>query len=558
PWLADRRALSGLAESDPYRAISELLPESIDARRRETLVRVLMAVARATDAHETARAFSDETDTLGRCLMNIHHISSALGQSLPWLKALWQDEIVSEKIESLVEVLPLLRPDAMCRDVIDALRKAQQRIAAIAPLDMLPRNRIQNWLLRIPTSDPEAKIETAMCKAESGESELARIRREVGEVIGGLRHVGTCWSSTHPQPDGAVAHEHRRLLQILLESFNVLRHDEIRRACVGLASVSVPGKCTRSAIGSMLGTDPKMSEIIERVMTESYVPVFPRLGLQMRHILLRRTKSPTPTRGLVEAADTGNPRLRRLLGYVEPVTSGGPSGWPREDFVQTVTHTLVQSFRWDLFDPTSGEWREPWLAEPSDVLGGTDTGLAQPSVDTPLKLSARDVDTLGLLWGLDGTHAMRERLLGELVVPRRSRSLARDRLIRGGAVTVNYHPRLEYTGLWDGIFVMVSSSSLADGLRFQRWLVAVSPYIELSTSDRTGDMAALVRVPRGQALVLRGRCEEVAGSLQMRCITCSLRTHRTYRASALSRLFDRRSHRWTDPWATRRLDTGAR
>ncbi len=532
-----------------------LLPRSTPRDIREELSNALAYVARdRAFVHDSWPLTYGGLSNLGSAIVHIHRIARFMGQSVDWLLAIWEREVTRVETRAAKNVLEAITESATCGDVRSAIKNAIADIREILPKNVFAADRIEPWLNLMPESEADTLLETVLIDGTTGKRLTPTMKKRLRQDISSRRQPETVWRAVSPSADGTAAYEYHDLIRSFHRSLVAQRDSRVLHLCQKLAKSKPHSAMSPAYIARTIRVKRHEADTLGQIMTETYSPSLQRLSIQLRVIVTRKSRTELQTNGLCERLLIHDQRYKLALAFLEPSGSSGPTHSVPDDSMQIVADSKTVSMRFDV--PDEGHSSTNSRKKPND--GRVILSIAEPPAKKTVGPSAREVDMIGLMWGLDGTHRQREDLLNHCQVPKSTRAYTRERILRERMMSRMYHPRLEYAGVPDGLLIAVRTMKARDRDWFRNWLLDTAAYVELLENhpdSGTCDLVATVRVPRDVLSELRSTAPGKLASLGLESedyVVCRIEHQSTYRLSALGRIFDDRTCKWIDPWFKRK------
>jgi len=532
--------------------VMALLPRSMPPDIREDLSNALALVVRdRTFVHDSWPLIYSGLTNLGSAIIHIHRIARLMQQRVDWLLAIWEREITRVEIKAAREVLASITANATCGGVRSAIEDALTDIRELLPRSVFAADKIEPWLNRIVGSQSDTLLEDVLVDGTTGRPSTPLMKEQLRQAISDRHERETIWSAVSPSADGAVAYGHYDLIRSFHRSLVALDDKRVLLLSQRLARRKPRSGLTSAYISRTIHVKRHEADVLGQIMAETYSPNLQRLGIQLRLILTKNALSAFQTNGLCEKLLIDDQRYNLALAFVEPSGSPGPA----ESTLDGSRHIVADSKTVSMCFHTSDDERSSGSKHSRRRNDRLILSIGGPAAKRATRPSPREVDTMGLLWGMDGTGRRREELLNRCQVPKSTRAYTRDRILQERMMSVMWHPRLEYSGLPDGLLIAASRVDARDRDRFRNWLLDAAAYVEvLENHPKSGtcDIVATVRVPKGDVSVLGTMAQGELADLGVEpedYVLCRIRRQSTYRLSALGRIFDDRACEWTDPWS---------
>ena len=360
-----------------------------------------------------------------------------------------------------------------------------------------------------------------------------------------VREQRAVWPGLTLHGDGARASNWGQLIANLRARLHSLLFRPLEALCVSHSVGGSTRRMTWRSIQEVVGCEAALARrlrtVVPLLMTERHVPVLHSLGLRLRYVLTEKSRPVLVSPGLVErytakvVRATRRERVPGLTVHLEPLDSSGPTDWPTDEVLMELTaERVVVSVRMDMFDREQevpfagvrGVWHtgEPVWPVDRDRAVVLDTGTVGRGGGAGRgRVTRYAVALLGILWAHRGPGDHTARLMRASGLTPKTVSANMEVLRQAHAVLSAYHPNVEYMGLPEGVVVLLHGASAREVRDMVKETLARSPYAEVMTDERAGDMVALIRLP---SLVspLGELLETVSGEhYEMAVATC--RTH---------------------------------
>ena len=377
--------------------------------------------------------------------------------------------------------------------------------------------------------------------------------------IDGLKIQTPDWQNLTIRPDGAPRIEWSWLTSRLRNRIRSLRYEPLRAILAKLNSEKKPSMIRRQDIEGVAGVPRTaarfVQENLKQLITERHLISMPSIGLRHRCVISHDKRQPWPMHSLYEYVALDDEDFGSLQFYIEPVTSEGPDN---PNLLSIAAHTEVVSFRMSLFNPFSkqgeelGIWRDMAFEDAKFNPEGENSWpyaesetASNDSVHTPSEIERM---VLSILWTHRGPPEHRSMLPRIFDIPTTTWRENLARIRNASALSVVYHPSLEYCALPDGVYLAVMDASISQIEDVNRWLCTSFPYAHILLGD--DGLVALVRLPEGKSAYYSSVMESEMMKRNLQYIFAHPKAQRTYYMTALSRLFSMPEGKWKDPWVS--------
>jgi hypothetical protein len=535
-------------------------------------------------------------DFVSSSLLSLHRIARTVEQSVPWLLIIWQMNIVDFKLKKLREAKILVRNSLDLDDTIDLLDAMKDDVQRVVASDDDPLIRkFSRWRSKLYAFNDatESEIEELSrrlrtARNDRDEAELKRLREERNErrvenekalrneLLDLLKKLDEEIqlhreklsvierNQLSVRSDALTDTSASLLSQSIRENLNILKFETIVDISKTIANTDTLASPSTEDIQHGLKVEHwKAKDLLKRVrnlFTERFITSFRILDLKLRYILTPGIKKRVTSPGLLETVvmerstfhtDTIGFEPRGADVHLEPVVSNGPSNLEVESdqFHIDVNEELV-SFRYDLFDQQQG-WRiEPWQESLVSAKRDLSSLTKDTKSDSPTIMpTARDVDILGPLMGLESRTRERLWILKSLGIPQRTISESTKRLMKHRVVKPIHHPLIDYCGLPESIMIFTADVEKEKLKSFVKWLTGVFPYVKVRHDYEKGNVVAEARTPLFGLTRVEEHLNKQAQSLEGEVAIGRLKAvPHTYYFTVLQRLYHHKDGQWIDPW----------
>ncbi|MFW9953798.1 MAG: hypothetical protein ACFFD3_04520 [Candidatus Thorarchaeota archaeon] len=365
-------------------------------------------------------------------------------------------------------------------------------------------------------------------------------------------------SSLIPDNPPFVSHSKERIM--------ALNYAPLVEICRALSSHTKPHLLTRVEVSKILNmpwnTARYRIALIDLLLSENFIPVYRNLGLKRRWILTRERKKLDASPGLLQRLKLRYGEFGAAFVYAEKDESEGP--WRLSlGAKQYVTENETISFRMDLYNQKERHWifrpwenPESWMKKPN-IWNGDNTKWLVRKTDVITKngdlLKPQKMRLFSSLLANRGSLTYRKMLLGLLGSKSTTMKQRTDTLCSEGALTVLYHPSLDYAGLPEGILVAISGLEKKSLSAISKWFMGSMPYLHMFDGQK-GDFLAIIRLPEFSTGITISFLNEFLQSKELgfRIETPfhinSIEESRTYDLTMTSKLFDEKKRVWLDSW----------
>lgn len=376
---------------------------------------------------------------------------------------------------------------------------------------------------------------------------------------------------TIPRPDSALINSVPEFIQQAQDSINVVSFEPLRRLCSLFFQRNTIQSLGQNTISSLLNipldTARNRVSVFNLALTERFIPHYSAMGLRQRWIRSRISPDeryrPSPeSLGLIGKFLIGfdNPTPTTL--HLEPINSVGPHKIPGIDSFTTDFESVslrldrynIEEEKWD-FDV----WKEPerWTRK-SNLWNPQKKLWLRRRTDTKkkiLRITSKQMRLIGALAANQGSVRYRRLLLRLLGIKLSSIKARIDRLCDIGALSVLYHPLLEYSGLPEAIMLQVPDISGDRRDNLMHWISGVMPYSHIYCGKRDS-LVAIFRIPKNQTDITISFVNEYLseGPLGLPIVKFDINpiiNMSTYNISIAHRMIGSGSNRWKDPWFIR-------
>ncbi len=508
-------------------------------------------------------------DALSAALLYLYIISNVVRQKIPWLLTIWKLKLKEVKIDAMKSVYDSLSREASKDNIQESMQEADKNISDalgkdptidgfLPPQDPLSR-KINDWIRLV-----------SVTKSSDMKTQKSELRKEVKEIIADLLGYSatlqtkinvhstavTNWDTLALRSDGPTAEAHEPLLRLIRGELNILRYDPIRKLSINLSSVEDPGHPTLddfNQVSDFQGTRIAYYEMhrIEPLLNECFIPTLRKLGLRYRYIFTPRQRPGVLSEGLVERMILTEKDIRGCTVHVEPNTSQGPNPRQfRKGSYEAVVEDEIVSLNLNHFDLESGDWLSNTQQEvPREKQ--KDSLLIQRSTisddNKPFSLTTRQLEIIGLLWGMNGPRSQRKFILERVNYPNQTANRMLREMLDGQVVRMLYLPALEFCSLPDGLIAYANCSDRRSRDRFVDHIIESQSFARIRIGD-SNDVLAHIRVPLKNSDYVAGDLKEKIGEFSDHYFTARLRSTNTYKIATLHKLRKPKTRKWIDPW----------
>lgn len=459
-----------------------------DHEFREQILFVLSRVALGDLEPENAIAFAAKSlDPITAALLNIHLIAMVTGQTVGWLRVIWERRMRREKTEIPGSVL--------------AGETFPEHGRTTLIVDGFPVYRYESFI-----SELRSSINILQ-------------NSQVREMLKYLRDVRT--------PGHPVGNDAEKAIGGLgRDKYGVAK--TLRQMIMEFYWPTLAGVGLR----------------FRHILTQRIRPMIDSDGLAENLVV-----SPQDWPASDQSVSMGE--RARLTMHIEPVESKGPEeGQIVGNPLMITTDRNVISFRGDLYDVQKKEWRSPWISDREQVVEDG-LSVSRSSRITGKKTyhpTQRETNLMGVLWATPGTSAQRSWVLRSLEFPRATQRKAFERLTEKGILSIQYLPVLEYCALPEELIIVVKGAEKSKLSSYIEWVSDSFPFSVCHYSE-TGSLLARMLIPQATSRgitqqILSERLRNLGG---VHALT-TLRWRRSYQFTVLNRLY--RKDRWSDPWTS--------
>ncbi len=509
-------------------------------------------------------------DALSAALLNIYIIANSVNQKIPWLLTIWNMKIKEAKIYSLTLIYDSLSKDSSVDYIKETMKEADIHINSAfgedlkidgfqPPEDWLSR-KINDW------------IRLVSAKTSNIKTVKTELRKEVSEIIADLKGFSatlesktnvditpaTNWNILALRSDGPIAHAHEPLLRLIRNEINILRYNPIRGLIVNLSLVEEPARPTVNdlmQVSNFTSNRTAYYEMhrLEPLLNECFIPNLRKIGLRYRYIFTPRQRPGVISEGLIERMILTDQEIRGCTIHAEPNLSQGPNPrqFPKGSYEAVVEDEIV-SLNLNHFDLESGDWISKTQIE-SPRTKQKDSLLIQRTTisedKTPVALTSRQVELLGLLWMLQGSRSQRKWFTNRVNYPQQTANRMLRAMLDDQILRLLYLPSLEYCGLADGLIAYANCNNRKSRNKFVDHITESQPFARIYVGD-SNDVVAHIRIPLKNSDYVAGNLKEKMVEFSDSYFTARLRSSKTYKIAILHKLRIPKTGVWIDPWLT--------
>lgn len=505
-------------------------------------------------------------DALSAALLHVYIIANSVNQKISWMLTIWRLKIKEVKIDALELIYDSLSKETSVDYIQETMKEADRRINDAfgkkpviggfqPPQDPLSR-KINDWLKLVSGKKSNIK------------KEKANLRKIVTEIIAELKGFSatleskinvdstpvTNWDILAIRSDGPTAHAHEPLLRSIRGEINILRYDPIRNMCINLSSVEEPGRPTVDDLIQVSNFTGRTAYYemhrLEPLLSECFIPTLRKIGLRYRYIFTPRQRPGVISEGLIDRMILTDQEIRGCTIHIEPNFSQGPNPrqFPKGSYEAVVEDEIV-SLNLNLFDLGSGDWSSKTQIESPRIKQNNRLLIQRSTISdnkTPISLTPRQVELLGLLWILQGPRSQRRWLIDRVNYPHQTanrmlRAMLDDKILR-----LLYLPALEYCGLSDGLIAYANCNDRKSRNKFVDHIIESQPFARIYVGD-SNDVVAHIRLPPKNSDSVAGNLEEKMVEFGDLFFTARLRSTKTFKIATLHKL-RRPKKKWLDPW----------
>ncbi len=379
----------------------------------------------------------------------------------------------------------------------------------------------------------------------------------------------TTFGRTIPRPDSALIENPPEFITNARDRFNIVSFEPLRKLCAILSRKNEIQLLGRDNISSLLGiptdTARYRTSIFDLALTERFVPHYSAMGLRQRWVQTKiepddYVGSRIVSTGLIGKFSLQSSPSSTAYLQLEPRHSAGPERIPSTTSFTTDFESI--SFRLDRFDIEKGGWNydpwvdpERWTEKPNTWNPRKRFWLYRASEDEKkrfLKFTLKQANLMGALFTNQGSVPYRRLLIGLLGIKKTTVKKRIERLCDIGALSVLYHPLLEYSGLPEGVMLQAPNISEKDRDYLIRWIIGAMPYAHIYWGIKKS-LVAVLRIPKNSTGITLGFLREylTEGPLELPSedfLLCSLKGVSSYTLTLPQRMFNSPRNQWRDPW----------
>lgn len=325
-------------------------------------------------------------------------------------------------------------------------------------------------------------------------------------------HFRTRFGRSIPRADSVMLGAAPQFVLQAHDRINVVSFEPLRRLCSLYSQKNTIQSLGQNTIAALLNipldTARNRVSVFNLVLTERFIPHYASMGLRQRWILSKSTSdssywSRKESLGLIGKSLLGFSDSFPVTLHLEPISSLGPQKLPGTETFTTDFECI--SFRLDRFNAEEGRWdyvwKDPeiWKREPNPWNPQKRLWLHR-STETKnklLKITSKQMRLIGALAANQGSVKYRLLLLELLGIKLSSIKARIDRLCAIGALSVLYHPLLEYSGLPEALMLLVPDISGVERDYLKHWISVVMPYSHIYWGNRDS-LVAILRIPKNQ------------------------------------------------------------
>lgn len=534
--------------------IESLLPNNVSETESESIVYALCRIV--TDRLPKDKRWSIVPvglDALSASLVNLHIISKAVNQRIPWMTAIWESKIKEAKIAALESIMETLLKNPSKSDIREALRIADGNFKEAICWDQDIDNQdpfsqqITGWISIQTITDLRKKVITTLGDIKGHSTS----RKEYADV---QNDPLTNWNILALRSDGPAAYAHETLLRLLRTKINILRYDPVRNLLIKLAHSETPGHPSVADL-------KEVTDILERnayyrmhqiqpLFTECYIPNLGKIGLRYRYIFTPIQRSGVHSKGQIERLEFIEEEVRGCMISVEPNWSEGPrTSKYDEDFYEAVVEDEIVTLNLNHFNLKTGEWYSLKQGDSSDTSQDDSLLIQRSSQSTdrkPFSLSPWQAKLLGFLWILQGPRNQRKWFLDSINHRLQTGNRNLGILLKNQVVKLLYLPALEFCQLPDGLIAYANCNDRKSRDRFVTHIIESQPFSRILFGD-SNDVVAHIRNPYKTSAVA-GELKDKMKEFSDHCFAARLSKRTTFKIPIFHSLLQPKSGTWIDPW----------
>ncbi len=374
---------------------------------------------------------------------------------------------------------------------------------------------------------------------------------------------------TIPRPDSALLENSPEFITNARNRINILSFEPLRKLCALLSRKKEIQLLGRENISSILdipiNTARYRTSLFDLGLTERFVPHYSAMGLRQRWVQTKIEPDDYVGSRFVSTGLIGKFSLRSSpssIAYLqlEPRDSAGPEKIPGTTSFTTDFESI--SFRLDRFDSEKGGWNydpwvepERWTEKPNTWNPRKKLWLYKSSENEKkrlLKFTLKQANLMGALLTNQGSVLYRRHLIELLGIKKTAVKKRIERLCDVGALSVLYHPSLEYSGLPEAVLLQVPNISEKDRDYLIRWVNGAMPYTCIYWGIKDS-LVAVLRIPENSTGITLGFLREylTEGPLEIPIedfLLCSIKDASSYNLTLPQRMFNSPRNQWRDPW----------
>ncbi len=544
--------------------IQSLLPNNLDEKELQAITYAISRIVTERVPKTTRWPIVPiGLDALSAALLNLYIISNAVEQEISWIPSIWQIKIQHAKIEALLSIQSTLKDDSNREMIEQVLNQAIEKYNRD-----LGRNPV------IDTEDPLSSQITGWKKTlteKRGDLQeyIISLRKKVNENIGDIKNYSssiksqvhvhsnpiTNWNILGIRADGPIAHEYDALLRLLRNDLNILKDSVVRSLCINLAHIENPGHPKVNDLKGVSDVEGRSAYYemyrLEPLFMENYIPNLSKIGLRYRYIFTPRQRSGITSEGLIERLDFVGEEIRGCTVHIEPSWSKGPDVRQFSDgSYEAVAEREIVSLNLNHFNLKTGAWSTAQHGSQIDVKQRKSFLIQRTSQSddkTPVSLTSKQTELLGLLWSLEGPRSQRKWLLDAVGYNQQTGNRNLAKLLKNRVLRLLYLPSLEFCKLPDGLVAYANCHDRRSRDELTEYIIQSQPFSQIFVGD-SNDVVAHIRCPFKTSDTVAGNLKDKMDENSDNFFTSRLQERRTYRITTPFKLRDHKISKWKDPW----------